>query len=128
MAEDTIYVNESDAKNYADKVGGIVVPHDADNDGEKDSFKVIIEGSTRGPNPSELIPENPTVDDFRAAATQAEYLADVEKAGKPEGKNMGGVVVDELGYRRGGMNFNKRGAIKYSQGGAVKGKNFRGSF
>ena len=41
---------------------------------------------------------------------------------------MGGVIVDELGYRQGGMNFNERGSVKYSKGGAVKGKNFAGTF
>ena len=41
---------------------------------------------------------------------------------------MGG-SVDELGYMRGGvMKETKRGPIKYSKGGAIKGKNFRGSF
>jgi hypothetical protein len=41
---------------------------------------------------------------------------------------MGGVVKDELGYMNGGMSYNKRGPIKYSKGGAVKGKTFRGSY
>jgi len=41
---------------------------------------------------------------------------------------MGG-SVDELGYMYGGvMKETKRGPIKYSAGGAIKGKNFRGSF
>ena len=46
----------------------------------------------------------------------------------PEGMNMGGVVKDELGYMNGGMSYNERGPIKYSKGGAVKGKTFRGSY
>jgi hypothetical protein len=46
----------------------------------------------------------------------------------PEGMNMGGVVVDELGYMHGGMNYTKRGPIKYSKGGAVRGRTFSGSY
>jgi hypothetical protein len=46
----------------------------------------------------------------------------------PDGMNMGGVTRDELGYMHGGMKFKKRGAVKYSTGGAVKGKGFAGSF
>lgn len=46
----------------------------------------------------------------------------------PEGMNMGGVVVDELGYMQGGMNYTKRGPVKYAKGGAVRGKTFRGSY
>ena len=46
----------------------------------------------------------------------------------PDGLNMGGVVVDELGYMHGGLGFTHRGPIKYSKGGAVKGKTFRGSY
>jgi|TARA_R110000822_G_scaffold45985_2_gene122662 predicted butyrate kinase (DUF1464 family) len=42
---------------------------------------------------------------------------------------MGGGMMDEkLGYTRGGMAEEKRGPIKYSKGGAVKGRNYRGSF
>ena len=46
----------------------------------------------------------------------------------PEGMNMGGVVVDELGYMQGGMNFTNRGPVKYAKGGAVRGKRFSGSY
>ena len=46
----------------------------------------------------------------------------------PEGMNMGGVVVDELGYMKGGMSYNKKQPVKYSKGGAVRGKNFAGTF
>jgi len=45
-----------------------------------------------------------------------------------EGRNMGGVMDEKLGYNRGGMAEEKRGPIKYSKGGAVKGRNYRGSF
>jgi hypothetical protein len=46
----------------------------------------------------------------------------------PNGMNMGGVVVDELGYMNGGATYTKRGPIKYSKGGAVRGKTFSGSY
>ena len=45
-----------------------------------------------------------------------------------EDRNMGGLIIDELGYENGGMSYSDRGPIKYSKGGAVKGKNFKGSF
>ena len=41
---------------------------------------------------------------------------------------MGGVVHDELGYMGGGVSYSPRGPIKYSKGGAVKGKKFKGSY
>jgi hypothetical protein len=41
---------------------------------------------------------------------------------------MGGMVEDELGYMGGGVSYSDRGPIKYSKGGAVSGKNFKGSF
>ena len=45
-----------------------------------------------------------------------------------EERNMGGPVVDELGYRHGGMTNPKRDPIKYAAGGAVRGKRFMGNF
>tara|TARA_R110000737_G_scaffold76480_1_gene107164 strand:- start:170 stop:568 length:399 start_codon:yes stop_codon:yes gene_type:complete len=42
--------------------------------------------------------------------------------------NMGGMITDELGYMQGGMTEEARGPIKYSKGGAIAGKNFKGSF
>ena len=44
------------------------------------------------------------------------------------GMNMGGVVHDELGYMGGGVSYSPRGPIKYSKGGAVKGKKFKGCY
>jgi len=38
------------------------------------------------------------------------------------------MMTDELGYMRGGMTEEARGPIKYSKGGAIAGKNFKGSF
>ncbi len=66
--------------------------------------------------------------------TAAELTGDLlEKAYRKalkdaEGKNMGGAMVDELGYMRGGAERKKRGPIKYAVGGAIKGKNFTGIF
>lgn len=37
-------------------------------------------------------------------------------------------VVDELGYQQGGRSSFPRGPIRYSKGGAVKGKKFKGIF
>tara|TARA_R110000782_G_scaffold250564_1_gene337840 strand:+ start:52 stop:348 length:297 start_codon:yes stop_codon:yes gene_type:complete len=63
----------------------------------------------------------------------AEFKARAEarakaRAAKAKNKNMGGMMTDELGYMRGGMTEEARGPIKYSKGGAIAGKNFKGSF
>jgi len=145
MPEDTVFANKDDADKYASTLEppASVVPHDADGDGVPDGYVVVKEGSTRGPNPSELISEkNATLEDFETARDQAEYLLEVERGGKPRPpfdaavapdrptvrKNMGGAVVDELGYTQGDMGFTKRGPVKYSKGGAVKGKTFSGIY
>ena len=44
------------------------------------------------------------------------------------GRGPMGRVVDELGYQQGGRSAFPRGPIRYSKGGAVKGKNFKGIF
>jgi len=51
-----------------------------------------------------------------------------DELGVPEDMNMGGMMRDELGYMGGGMSYSKRGPVKYSKGGAIKGKNFKGSY
>ena len=56
------------------------------------------------------------------------YFKESAEVRKATGKNMGGVVVDELGYMNGGATYTKRGPIKYSKGGAVRGKTFSGSY
>mgnify|MGYP003637986959 FL=1 len=61
-------------------------------------------------------------------ATKDQKAMARDQLGVPEGMNMGGVMRDELGYMNGGMSYNERGPIKYSKGGAVKGKTFRGSY
>jgi hypothetical protein len=48
--------------------------------------------------------------------------------GVPEDMNMGGMVRDELGYMQGGMGYTPRGPIKYSKGGAARGKKYSGSY
>jgi hypothetical protein len=61
-------------------------------------------------------------------ATPEQKAAAREDLNIPEGMNMGGVIVDELGYMQGGMSYDNKSGVKYSEGGAVKGKTFRGSF
>jgi hypothetical protein len=46
---------------------------------------------------------------------------------KAVGRRDGG-MMDELGYMNGGMSYSDRGPVKYSKGGAISGKNFKGSF
>jgi hypothetical protein len=60
-------------------------------------------------------------------ATEEQKSAAREQLNVPDGMNMGG-VVDELGYMGGGVSYSDRGPIKYSKGGAVKGKKFAGNF
>ena len=131
--EGVTYTKKADADKYAASINGTVVEVDKDGDGATDGYNVIVpqtpsdEGVTRGPNPSGLIPEeNATLKDFKTALDQAKYLKKVEEGGKP--RNMGGAVVDELGYTQGDMGFTKRGPVKYSKGGAVKGKTFSGIY
>ncbi len=88
---DVLYTKKTDAIAYQKEVGGQIVKVE-DADGTVNGWKVlpeIIEGSTRGPNPSELPPS--------AAEEQKNYLRKLAKK-------------------------------SYSEGGAVKGKTFRGSF
>ena len=61
-------------------------------------------------------------------ATEEQKARARDQLGVPEGMNMGGMMRDELGYMGGGMSYSKRGPVKYSKGGAIKGKNFKGSY
>jgi len=61
-------------------------------------------------------------------ATEEQKAMARDQLGVPEGMNMGGMMRDELGYMGGGMSYSKRGPIKYSKGGAIKGRDFKGSF
>lgn len=114
MLEGVTYTKESEAEEYAKRVGGTVVPV---NQNGLDGFKVVVpqepgkdEGVTSGP--TEVHGRKEGSVEFEGAST----------------RNMGGVVKDELGYMGGGVSYGDRGPIKYSKGGAVSGKNFRGSF
>tara|TARA_R110002126_G_scaffold288816_1_gene443008 strand:- start:97 stop:555 length:459 start_codon:yes stop_codon:yes gene_type:complete len=86
-------------------------------DDEKRSFIVDVQGI--GANTAAGL----SGDALKKAYEKA--LRDAEKDNK---RGMGGAMVDELGYMRGGMTEEKRGPIKYAVGGAIKGKNFKGSF
>jgi len=61
-------------------------------------------------------------------ATKEQKAMAREQLGVPEGMNMGGVMRDDLGYMSGGMSYDNRGPIKYSKGGAVKGKAYSCSY
>ena len=129
MPEGVIYQSRDAAEAYADEVGGIVEEVDSDGDGVPDGFKVVS-SPFRGPNPDELEGE--------AAQDQEAYLralagANVDAVRSPGTSEMRfpPAPPDEegLGYmRHGGMKFKERGTVKYSKGGAVKGKGFAGSF
>ena len=123
MPKNVKYSKEAEAKAYASEVGGHVIEHDTNEDGTPDTWTVVVEGATKGVDLKDLEEGTPEY------KQQEEYLKDVEAAGKPPEKgNRGGVFVDELGYRHGGMTHPKRGPIKYAAGGAVRGKRFVGTF
>jgi len=103
MPEGVTYTKEEEAEAYAKEAEGrTVVPVDTDGDGVIDGYNVIE-------------PQFPEHEGSTKGLTT-------------ETRNMGGVVKDELGYMNGGMSYTERGPIKYSKGGAVKGKTFRGSY
>ena len=108
MPEGVTYTKEEEAEAYAESVGGTVVSVDKDGDGVIDGYNVI---EPQFPGEDEVVTRGPTIDD-----------------GDSSTRNMGGVVKDELGYMNGGMSYTERGPIRYSKGGAVKGKTFRGSY
>ena len=136
MPKGVIYKTRKDAQGYADEQAGTVIKVDADKDGVMDGFVVVTDGEDRttGANPSDV----PKAD----REAHEEYLRKVAGAGGRSisnadrrraeylGRNMGGIVEDELGYMSGGMAaYTKRPPIKYSKGGAVKGKKgFKGSY
>ena len=104
MPSGTKYKTREDAQAYADEQDGAVMEMEDPNGG---TYFVVV------PKPFD----------------QGKFYDDSRKAReREEKKNMGGVVVDELGYMRGGMKEEKRGPIKFADGGAISGKNFRGSF
>ncbi len=95
-------------------VKDLLVGSDSDSDREKRELIMDVLKVGRG-----------TVADMHGEDLEKTYQKALSEA---EGKNMGGVVVDELGYMNGGVIEDTRGPIKYSKGGAVKGKTFRGSY
>ena len=135
MPEGVIYKNRADAEDYADEVGGIVEEVDEEpKDGVPDGFKVVSPPYRhKGFDPGDL-------EDPAARQDQADYLAELGRRNMDAKKSSGEAVQimgdayvppDEegLGYmRHGGMTFKERGTVKYSKGGAVKGKGFAGSF
>jgi hypothetical protein len=135
MPEGVIYKNRADAEDYADEVGGIVEEVDEEpKDGVPDGFKVVSPPYRhKGFDPGDL-------EDPAARQDQADYLAELGRRNMGAKKSSGEAVQfmgdayvppDEegLGYmRHGGMKFKERGTVKYSKGGAVKGKGFAGSF
>ena len=129
MPEGVTYTKEAEAAAYAESVGGTVVPVDTDGDGVIDGYNVIMpqypgadEGVTSGPT---FVPEGSSAG--ARGATRSPTIVP-EGSSTSESRNMGDVVKDELGYMHGGLGFTHRDPIKYSKGGAVKGKTFRGSY
>ena len=136
MPEGVIYKSREAARDYADEVGGEVEAVDSDGDGVNDGFKVV------SPPYRHKGPDSADFEDPAARQDQADYLAELgrrnmdAKRSSSSGRDiqfMGDDYVppDEegLGYmRHGGMTFKERGTVKYSKGGAVKGKGFAGSF
>ena len=119
MPEGVTYTKQSEAAAYAKTVGGTVVPVDRDGDGVTDGFNVIEQqqpGRDEGVTGRTF--EGSSVDSATGATSGPTTVL----------RNMGGAMVDELGYMRGGMTEEKRGPIKYAVGGAIKGKNFTGIF
>ena len=87
-------------------------------DDEKRSFIVDVQGI--GAN---------TAAGLSGDALKKAYEKALRDAEKDKKRGMGGAMVDELGYTRGvKLDREKRGAVKYSVGGAIKGKNFAGIF
>ena len=114
MPSGTKYKTREDAQAYADEQDGAVMEMEDPNGG---TYFVVV------PKPFD---QGKFYDDSRKARERDTNMQMYLQS--TQGKNMGGVVVDELGYMRGGMKEEKRGPIKYADGGAISGKNFRGSF
>ena len=122
MPEGVKYSKKADASAYATEVGGYVIGHDTTEDGTDDIWTVVVEQPTTGVELKDLDEGTPEYEE------QKKWLEETEAGDKPPAGNMGGVFVDELGYRHGGMPHGKREPIKYAAGGAVRGKRFVGTF
>ena len=142
MPENVLFKKKSEALEYAHSMGPgyYVMEKDADGDGEIDGYVVVDMGSEteagRGPQSEELTGKARTFQ--RAYLGKVEDAQDPKKMVKPVTYETGRDIAellgdpeggpDELGYRHGGMNFTKRGPVKYSKGGAIRGKTFRGNY
>jgi hypothetical protein len=115
MDEGVIYTQRAEAQKYADENGGTVSKvregNKKDDKTEVPGGYIIIED--RKPGYDEAVIGPPIEDEDPSTGDKL---------------NMGGMVEDELGYMGGGVSYGERGPIKYSKGGAVSGKNFKGSF
>ena len=116
MPEGVTYTKRADAEEYAESVSGIVVP--VEKTKGITEYNVIVPPSLS----DEPITRGPTTVIGKTGTTSVDYEGSSTR-------NMGGIVEDELGYMNGGViEDTERGPIKYSKGGAVKGKTFRGSY
>jgi len=132
MPEGVTYTKQSEAAAYAKSVGGTVVPVDRDGDGVTDGFNVIEQ---QQPGRDEAVTGSQTYEGSSvnsptgATSGPTTVLRNMGGMMQDMPGYMGGGMMDEtLGYTRGGMTEEKRGPIKYSKGGAIKGKNFKGSY
>ena len=131
MPPGVIYQKQSEASEYAKslppELAATVVGVDSNKDGNIDSWTVETKPFRhKGMDPDEF-------EDSGDIERQKAHLLELGKRGSPsssprEGTEDPMAALDELGYRHGGMSFTARGPIRYSKGGAVKGKTFRGSF
>ena len=132
MPEGVTYTKQSEAAAYAKSVGGTVVPVDRDGDGVTDGFNVIEQqqpGRDEAVTGSQTYEGSSVNSSTGATSGPTTVLRNMGGMMQDMPGYMGGGMMDEtLGYTRGGMTEEKRGPIKYSKGGAIKGKNFKGSY
>ena len=74
------------------------------------------------------MPRGVVYDDEISAQEYAATVPGGRVESSPDGFTVEVDEVDELGYMGGGMVHEKRGPIRYSKGGAVKGKGFKGCY
>ena len=95
------YSSRTDAEEAAYREAATVQKVDSNGDGNLDSYVVVAR-----PVSVKKYFEKPD---------------DVDEPGNPN-------EPDDLGYMQGGMGFTERGPIKYSKGGAARGKAYSGSY
>jgi hypothetical protein len=128
MPEGVTYTKRSEAAAYAKKVGGTVVPVKRNG---ITGFNVIEQQQPgRDEGVTGQTYEGSSVNSSTGATSgPTTVLRNMGGMMQDMPGYMGGGMMDEtLGYTRGGMTEEKRGPIKYSKGGAIKGKNFKGSY